>query len=572
MSAMSLGKWYAPILGVAALFTSPAAADETGPTPGQKQAIYAKPSVVRVIAVWEGKFELGGKVFTAYSGGHGSGFFVSEDGFIATNAHVVRGIHEGEQKARETLAEQAVSQMLRAFGAELRARDDARELVAASIRGARIVKRAEVVLPDGTKLPYEIKAYGAPVGEGQDVSIIKVETKNAPNLVVGDSDKMAVQDPVIAIGYPGTADFEGLFDSKSQLEASITDGTVSAIKRTTDGEPVLQVTTPITHGNSGGPAINLRGEVIGLATFGNRDNVQGFNFLVASSTVKKFVKEAKASNKPSETQKTWRKALEELWSGACDDAIVDFEEVMAQFPAHSEAPRMVKQARAQKKEGKCKKREDAKEGGAGATGDGGGNGGAIAGVIVGVLLVGILGAVVIVRKRKGPGPGAYGAFPVVPPGPPPMGPPGPHGSQPMMVGGRAGPGIQPVAKTVAIQQGGSGGHPPVAATAFGSFTIGSLTCTRGLLNGQRFSLTATGVLIGRQPGQAQIVVNDSRASGKHVWIGYENGVLVAIDQGTTNGTFVNDVRLGRISKAPLKDGDTVIVSEPDCLSLTLKLS
>jgi len=67
------------------------------------------------------------------------------------------------------------------------------------------------------------------------------------------------------------------------------------------------------------------------------------------------------------------------------------------------------------------------------------------------------------------------------------------------------------------------------------------------------------------------VVNDARASGKHVWIGYENGVLVAIDQGTTNGTFVNDVRYGRISKAPLKDGDTVIVSEPDCLSLQLKL-
>jgi hypothetical protein len=243
---------------------------------------------------------------------------------------------------------------------------------------------------------------------------------------------------------------------------------------------------------------------------------------------------------------------------------------MSQFPAHSEAPRMVKQARAQKKEGKCKKKEDAKEGGAGATSSGGGNGGAIAGVIVGVLLVGILGAVVIVKKRKHmpmpmPMPGMMGP-------PNPLGPPGPHGSQPMMVGGRAGPGLQPVAKTVAIQQGGSGGHAPVAATAFGSFTIRSLTCTRGLLNGQRFSLTATGVLIGRQPGQAQIVVNDSRASGKHVWIGYENGMLVAIDQGTTNGTFVNDVRLGRISKAPLKDGDTVIVSEPDCLSLTLKLS
>lgn len=564
MAGMFRGKWFAPVLGVAALIAGTAIADENGPTLAQKQAIYAKPSVVRVVAVWEGTFAIGGRTFKEYSGGHGSGFFVSDDGFIATNAHVVREIHEGEEKAKAKLADQAGRKMLAAFGTELRAREDGRELLLEAMRAGRLTKRAEVVLPDGTKLPYDIRAYGAPVGEGQDVAIIKVDAKNAPNLVIGDSEKMSVQDPVIALGYPGAADLEGLFDSKSQLEASITDGTVSALKRTNDGEPVLQVTTPITHGNSGGPAINLKGEVIGLATFGSRDKIQGFNFLVASSTVKKFVKEAKASNKPSESQTMWRKALEAQWAGDYDQAIVDYEEVLSLFPMHSEAPRMVKQARALKKEGKGKKKEDPK---AKAKDEGGGNGGAVAGIIIAVLLVGVIGVVVVVKKKK-PAHGHPHGHPH-PHGGAPF-PPGPHGAQPMMVGGRAGPPMQPVAKTVAIGQGG--GHPPVAKTAFASMTIGSLSCTRGLLMGQQFSLNATGLLIGRQPGQAQIVVNDSRASGKHVWIGYENGVLVAIDQGTTNGTFVNDVRFGRISKAPLKDGDTIIVSEPDCLSLTLKLS
>jgi pSer/pThr/pTyr-binding forkhead associated (FHA) protein len=161
-----------------------------------------------------------------------------------------------------------------------------------------------------------------------------------------------------------------------------------------------------------------------------------------------------------------------------------------------------------------------------------------------------------------------------PPGMPPPGmPPQAHGMPPqhggpMMVPGRA---PVPVAKTVAIGQASSG-QIPIAATAFGSMTVGILTCTRGRLQGQRFSLTSQGLLIGRQPGLAQIVIDDPRSSGKHVWIGYEQGQLVAIDQGTTNGTFVNDVRYGRISKAVLKDGDTVIVSEPDCLSLTLKIS
>jgi hypothetical protein len=164
-----------------------------------------------------------------------------------------------------------------------------------------------------------------------------------------------------------------------------------------------------------------------------------------------------------------------------------------------------------------------------------------------------------------PGPTAPGSYP-----PPPSIAGAPHGPPGFQAGG-SGPQPGVVAKTIAISAG-SGGHPPVAATAFGSFTVGTLTCTRGLLSGQRFSLTPQGLLIGRQPGLAQVVVNDSRASGKHVWIGYENGALVVVDQGTTNGTFVNDVRHGRISKAQLKDGDVVIVAEPDVLSLQVKLS
>lgn len=566
------------LLGVvagAARSAPPAHADEGGPTPAQRQAIYAKPSVVRVVAVWEGTFRVGQRELKEYSGGHGSGFFVSADGFIATNAHVVREMRESEADARRRLGDQLIPKLVRAYRAELEQLSDPRRALEEIVREGRIVKRAEVVLPEGTKLPYEVRAYGAPVGQGKDVAIIKVTTRDAPNLVIGDSDKVSVQDPVIAIGYPGAADFDGLFDPKSQLEASITDGTVSAIKRTTDGEPVLQVTTPITHGNSGGPAINLRGEVIGLATFGNRDKVQGFNFLVASSTLKQFVDEAKASNAPSKTQIAWRRALEAHWAGNYTDAIVDFEEVIQLFGAHSEAPRLHRAAMVAKREGKGKPA-------AAAGPEGGGSGGAIAGGIAAVLVVGGAGVLVSRRRRSphlGPaargglgapgGPGGPGGSAVGPHGAllaPPQGPP--PGPAPMGFGGRVpGPGVAPVAKTVAI-----GGGAPVAATAFASLAVGSLTCTRGQLQGQRFGLTPTGVLIGRQPGQAQIVLNDSRASGKHVWIGYENGQLVAIDQGTTNGTFVNDVRFGRISKAPLKDGDLVIVAEPDCLSLLLKLS
>jgi FHA domain len=182
-------------------------------------------------------------------------------------------------------------------------------------------------------------------------------------------------------------------------------------------------------------------------------------------------------------------------------------------------------------------------------------------------------------------PGVPMGPPGVPMGPPGMPMPGPGMAAPMMpppqqgfgpqqqmygrAPGPSGP-VQPIAKTMAVGQAAqaSGG---IAKTAFGSLSIGSLTCTRGMLTGQRFALTATGIIVGRQPGVAHVLVNDHRASGKHVWIGIENGRLVAIDQGTTNGTYVNDIQRGRITRAELHDGDTVIVSEPDCCSLQVKL-
>jgi serine protease Do len=632
MSGSGRGRSPARVIAALALVSiSPAATadsvpdEPTEPTVSQRQAMYAKPSVVRIYGVWEGQFRIVDQTFTEFIGGSGSGFFISADGFIATNAHVVDKIHDGEEKAKEQLRLRLFEDLKARYGAELARMTDAElDRLIASIELVKIVPHAEVVLPDGTRKPYEIKAYGSPVGEGssKDCAIIKIDIENAPTLPIGDSEKVKIQDHMLAIGYPGVADLEGLLDEKSQLEASITDGSVSAIKRTNEGDPVIQITAPISHGNSGGPAVNDKGDVIGLVTFGDAKEVQGFNFLVSSSTLKKFVKESKANTKQSETSVIWRRALDEFWSRKYDKAIVDFEEVMTLYPPHSEATRFLQDARQLKKAGK---------GASSSSSSGGSSTGIVIGLFVFAAVAGVLAVVFIKRSKKPaqpprPGMGAHGAavgmhphpYPG-PPGPPPPGPPpfdspglrpglaqdprvpGPAGSYPppmmsppgayppppgMPMGGTGPlgalgtpasyppgasgpPGV--VAKTIAINAPGTG-HPPVAATAFGSFTVGTLTCTRGLLSGQRFSLTPQGLLIGRQPGLAQVVVNDSRASGKHVWIGYENGSLVVVDQGTTNGTFVNDVRHGRVSKAQLKDGDIVIVAEPDVLSLQVKLS
>jgi serine protease Do len=538
-------------------------------SPQQQIAMIAKPSVVRVWGAYRAMYKVRGEPYPEWFGGSGTGFFITADGYIATNAHVVAAIHDGEIKAKEALARALFADLDRRHHAEIERYTKAQlARLVSEIELIKLEKQAYVVLPNGDRLDYEIKQTGN-AGTARDCAIIKVKISNAPILPIGDSTRSQVEDHIVVLGYPGVADFERLLDEKSQLEASVTDGTISSLKRAMSGEQMLQISAPITHGNSGGPVIDLRGNVIGLATFGNEREVQGFSFLVASATLLELVKDAKLDLVPSVTSAAWRAGLDHYWADEYTAAITKFEEVETAFPAHSEAATLIRLSHLAQKDGKEKRPSS--------------NAGLVGGLVAGGLaLVGIV-IVLLLRRRTQPPrlPGPLPAHATPSPGQavPSLGqPPAPqqmygrispasaHQPPQQMYGRVPGqsPGAgTPIPKTVAIQGG-------IAPTAFGSLSVGSITCTRGQLAGQRFALTATGIIIGRQPGVAHVLVNDHRASGKHVWIGIENGVLVAIDQNTTNGTYINDIARGRITRSPLRDGDVIIVGEPDCLTLQVK--
>lgn len=560
------------------------------PSGVQKIAMEAKPSVVRVWGAYIATYSIAGEQVQQAIGGTGTGFFITPDGYIATNAHVVSDIHEGDKVAEDQLYKLLLRDIEKTYAKQIEAMsEDQIKSLLRQIKLVNLEKRAYVVLPNGDKLDYEIKQFGKP-GSGRDAAIIKVKTENAPTLVIGDSGRTQIADQIVVLGYPGVADMKELLDEKSQLQASVTDGAISSIKKANTGEPILQISAPITHGNSGGPALDLKGNVVGLATFGNESEIQGFNFLVASATLKDLIKDGKIEPKQSETNKLWNEGLELYWTDHYTAAITKFQEVEAAYPQHSEAQLLIRESTVAKKEGKEKKPESS-------------NTGLIIGLVVGGIVVLGGGAWLLTRKKAGPArpphmhqnmqPGHMGPAMQPPHGAPPYMPPPqqpgyPPGPQPQQMYGRVpapaqpppqgfappqqmmahGP-QQPVARTMAVS-----GHAPaggIAPTAFGSLSIGSLTATRGQLSGQRFALTATGIIVGRQPGVAHVLVNDHRASGKHVWIGIEQGRLVAIDQGTTNGTYVNDVARGRITRQELRDGDVVIVGDPDCLTLQIKL-
>ena len=87
---------------------------------------------------------------------------------------------------------------------------------------------------------------------------------------------------------------------------------------------------------------------------------------------------------------------------------------------------------------------------------------------------------------------------------------------------------------------------------------GMLHCTSGPLEGQRFIIEDDGFYIGRDPVLSNVVIADSRVSKRHVRILPRDGKVWAIDEGSTNGTFLKGQR---ITEVQLKRGDTLVLGD-----------
>ncbi len=169
--------------------------------------------------------------------GIGSGFIISADGYVMTNAHVVDGADE-----------------------------------------------VYVTLTD--KREYKAKIIGA--DKRTDVALVKIEGSNLPRLTLGDSDKIRVGEWVIAIGSP------------FGLDNTVTAGIVSAKARDTgDYLPLIQTDVAVNPGNSGGPLINMRGEVIGINSqiYSRSGGYMGISFAVPIDEAMRVSDQLKAAGK-----------------------------------------------------------------------------------------------------------------------------------------------------------------------------------------------------------------------------------------------------------------------------------
>ena len=153
----------------------------------------------------------------------GSGFFISRDGKIVTNYHLIKG---------------------------------ARKVAVKLKNGSAFLPRRIVNLdPD------------------KDIAVIAIETSSPTYFTMGNSNAVIVGQRVLTIGNP------------QGLESTVSDGLVSSVRVNDLGMKVFQVSVPLSNGSSGGPLIDLNGEVIGITTASMADG-QNLNFAVPINYVR----------------------------------------------------------------------------------------------------------------------------------------------------------------------------------------------------------------------------------------------------------------------------------------------
>lgn len=178
--------------------------------------------------------------------GMGSGFIISSDGFILTNDHVVNS-----------------------------------------------ADKITVVLADGREFEAQIKG----TDPHSDLAVIKINENNLPTAPFGDSDKLQIGEWVVAIGNPfGFA--------LQNPEPTVTTGVISALHRALRGRllknkdynDLIQTDAAINQGNSGGPLVNLTGDVIGInvAIFSTTGGYQGLGFAIPINSAKRIISQLKA--------------------------------------------------------------------------------------------------------------------------------------------------------------------------------------------------------------------------------------------------------------------------------------
>lgn len=187
-------------------------------------------------------------------------------------------------------------------------------------------------LKTGEAYPARVVSYQA-WSEG-DIAIVKIEQADLPVVLVAQGTDVTIGTEVLSIGYPGSSDAV----TDATLEPTFKDGQINSEKTREGGLlPVYEMSAALSGGMSGGPTVNLDGEVVGVNSFNIRGETEAFNFISPASLVTEMLAQNGVANALGPVDEEYRAGIDAYFSGDYQAAIERFDQVLAVSPTHQQA-------------------------------------------------------------------------------------------------------------------------------------------------------------------------------------------------------------------------------------------
>lgn len=324
----------------------------------------AKPAIVRIITAIPGKlvvhFSPTNSITFPQTGNpyslelSGSGTFISGRGDILTADHVVNPPQDSSlSQYLDNTAAQDVADYVNQHGTQQVTKDQ----VSQALQSKQIASDPQYGTPQSEA--FFSTAYTGPLTattfqdvpsadyakvdtiekqspvDQEDVAIVHVPLNDTPSVQIGDSTAVQQQDELTIIGFPGNGDVGN--SPTSVLTSSINKVIVSSLKTTNSGAPVIQVGGNVEHGDSGGPALNSSGKIVGIVSFGtaNPNSPGSTSFLQASNSAQGLVQALNLNTAPRAFQKAWNQAFSDYAStsaGHWHKAATEFSQIQSSYP------------------------------------------------------------------------------------------------------------------------------------------------------------------------------------------------------------------------------------------------
>lgn len=331
----------------------------------------SEPAIVRIASLYLGhiSFTLCGQTVTLpasgdgyMTGGVGTGAFVSANGDILTADHVVdiarssldSEIFQNPQSATD-IADTLNSASCVHFAQPVTASD----VEAGIVQYDNIPYQTE--FSDPQRVVWQSTDYSGPSTGGDeqdlisslmsaphfsarltssssfeenDLALLHVDLTDTPSIQLADSASVAAEDTLTILGFPGNGDVST--NATDLLIPSVNTVSVSAIKRGPNGAPLIQVSGNVEHGDSGGPALDSTGAIVGVVSFGGTQFPGATAFLRTSDNAKTLIQAAGVNPSAGAFEQGWQKAFSDYaasYRGHWHAAARELDTLSSRYPS-----------------------------------------------------------------------------------------------------------------------------------------------------------------------------------------------------------------------------------------------